>query len=199
MPNIRQFRRSWKLRGYTVVQGRDVRAEDDVVRRPLFIASELDRHMRDTLFQRSIVQMFTDVFGVSMLGGLDDSRLSDIKTRLSHAFQTGRLVLVRTSYRSSGSPGTKEAPEMPPQEAEVPPPAPAPHGAPAPVKTFVEVKLVDQDGKPVPNERYRLKLPDGSVKDGRLNDSGSVRFDGIDPGNCDISFPDLDTKDWKAA
>jgi hypothetical protein len=64
-------------------------------------------------------------------------------------------------------------------------------------KTWIEIRLVDQDGKPVPNERYWMKLPDGSEQRGSLDDKGSARVEGIDPGTCMISFPDIDKREWR--
>lgn len=67
-------------------------------------------------------------------------------------------------------------------------------------KAFIALELVDQDGEPVPNEKYKVKLPDGSVREGTLDSKGKIRIDGIDPpGACEVSFPDLDAADWKAA
>ncbi len=65
-------------------------------------------------------------------------------------------------------------------------------------KTWIEIVLVDMDGKPVPNERYRVKLPGGEVKEGRLNSYGQAGFYELDPGSCKISFPDLDTEAWES-
>jgi hypothetical protein len=31
---------------------------------------------------------------------------------------------------------------------------------------------------------------------GRLNDKGFARVDGLDPGSCDVKFPDLDKESW---
>ena len=59
-------------------------------------------------------------------------------------------------------------------------------------KTWVEFFLVDMEGKPVPGVRYRVKLPDGTTKEGALNAYGQANFYEIDPGTCKISFPDLD-------
>lgn len=67
------------------------------------------------------------------------------------------------------------------------------------VKTWVEIRLVDQDGNPVPNEKYRLKLPDGSITEGTLDKNGRARHDDIDPGQCEVSFPDIDAREWKPA
>ena len=66
-------------------------------------------------------------------------------------------------------------------------------------KTWVEVELVDENNKPVPNRAYRVKLPDGSVMTGNLDDQGKVRFDSIIPGTCQIEFPDIHLKEWQPA
>lgn len=67
------------------------------------------------------------------------------------------------------------------------------------VKTWIEIKLVDQDGNPVANEKYELKLPDGSVQEGSLDAQGRARVEEIDPGNCTVCFPDIDGREWKPA
>jgi hypothetical protein len=63
-------------------------------------------------------------------------------------------------------------------------------------KTWIEIELVDDDGKPVRYERYKLTLPDGSVKWGRLDDSGKARVERLQAGNCQLTFPDRDQKVW---
>ncbi|HUE22742.1 MAG TPA: type VI secretion system tip protein TssI/VgrG [Bryobacteraceae bacterium] len=65
---------------------------------------------------------------------------------------------------------------------------------------WIEIKLVDDDGNPVPGEPYKITLPDGTtVADGTLDDKGLARVDNIDPGNCQVTFPNLDKKDWSPA
>jgi len=64
-------------------------------------------------------------------------------------------------------------------------------------KSWVEVSLKDQEGEPVPGERYQIKLPDGSVAEGTLNKEGFARVKGIDPGSCEITFPDVDRSAWE--
>ncbi|MFN0138235.1 MAG: hypothetical protein ACKVS9_19195 [Phycisphaerae bacterium] len=74
-------------------------------------------------------------------------------------------------------------------------PAPPP---PQPKFTFVEFALVDMEGEPVPFERYRVTLADGSVQEGQLDDKGKVRYDGLLDGDCKITFPELDSESWEA-
>ena len=64
-------------------------------------------------------------------------------------------------------------------------------------KTWIEVELLDSDGQPVPNEPYRVHLPDGSTQEGSTDGQGIARLSGIDPGTCQISFPALDGGGWK--
>jgi len=57
--------------------------------------------------------------------------------------------------------------------------------------------LLDKAGKPIPGEPYEIELPDGSTKEGNLDSQGQARVDGIDPGNCKITFPNIDKKSWR--
>ena len=61
---------------------------------------------------------------------------------------------------------------------------------------WIEIQLVDEDNKPVPGEPYSVTLPDGSVADGTLDEKGFARIDHIDPGSCQITFPNLDKNAW---
>lgn len=64
--------------------------------------------------------------------------------------------------------------------------------------SWVEVKLKDEQGNPVPGEKYRITLPDGStLAEGTLDENGYAKVDNIDPGNCKITFPNRDGRSWK--
>jgi type VI secretion system secreted protein VgrG len=67
-------------------------------------------------------------------------------------------------------------------------------------KSWIEIVLVDMNNQPIPGERYEIKLPDGeTIASGSLDDKGFARVDNIDPGNCKVTFPDLDKDAWEEA
>ena len=66
-------------------------------------------------------------------------------------------------------------------------------------KTWIEIELVGEDGKPVPRAQYRIMLPDGSMREGTLDEQGVARAEFSPPGTCLVSFPELDSEAWKGA
>lgn len=61
-----------------------------------------------------------------------------------------------------------------------------------PVEHWVEIELVDQDGKPFPDEKYEVELPDGRKVTGKLDSVGRAKVDGVSQsGTCKVRFPDL--------
>jgi hypothetical protein len=64
-------------------------------------------------------------------------------------------------------------------------------------KTWIAIQLLDEDQNPVPGARYRITLPDQSIQTGTLDDQGTARVDGINPGQCEITFPEIDGSEWK--
>lgn len=68
-----------------------------------------------------------------------------------------------------------------------PPEAPEPE----PVTAWIEVELLTREHRPVAGEKYRIVLPDGAIREGRLDAQGKTRQEGFDPGTCHISFPEL--------
>lgn len=65
------------------------------------------------------------------------------------------------------------------------------------VNSWIVIELRDDHGRPVPQERYRVVLPDGKSVEGALDSRGRVRIEGFDPGSCRVTFPDRDAADWK--
>ena len=69
----------------------------------------------------------------------------------------------------------------------------------SPKLSWIEIRLVDEDGQPVPGAAYEIILPDGSIKSGSLNAKGAARYDQIPAGQCEVRFPELDAKEWQPA
>jgi hypothetical protein len=69
-------------------------------------------------------------------------------------------------------------------------------GESEPETTWIEIELVEPGGQPAANERYKLTLPDGSIKWGRLDQHGKARVERLQPGNCQVTFPDRDEQVW---
>jgi len=68
----------------------------------------------------------------------------------------------------------------------------------APVKsTWIEIRLFDQDDRPVAGESYEIRFSDGSLATGKLSANGKTRYDGSVPGQCEVRFPDLEANEWK--
>lgn len=103
----------------------------------------------------------------------------------------------RMEFRFRGRPTSEprppkaERPARPPARVTINPEV-------KPVKTWVAIQLLDPDGNPVGNVAYEVTLPDGTTQTGRLPTHGSVRFDGIEPGQCQIRFPEIDAREWRA-
>lgn len=88
--------------------------------------------------------------------------------------QTGKYGSVKTEPFKPG-PGPEEGEEAEEEE-----------------KSWIEIELLNQEGEPVPGERYEIKLPDGKVAKGALDANGYARVDGFEPGQCEVTFPELD-------
>ena len=63
-------------------------------------------------------------------------------------------------------------------------------------RSWIEVQLVGEDDSPIPQAQYEIKLPGGKLVAGNLDDDGAVRLEGIPPGVCGVSFPELDKDAW---
>lgn len=62
--------------------------------------------------------------------------------------------------------------------------------------TWIEIRLIDMEGNPVPQKKYQITTPDGNVVSGALDSDGLARVDNIPPGTCKITFPELDQDAW---
>ena len=78
------------------------------------------------------------------------------------------------------------------------PPKQAPSVIP-PKTSWLEIELVDEHGNPIPHERWEVITGDGDQRSGHLDDKGRAHIEGIKPGNCWVSYPDLDPNSWRKA
>lgn len=70
--------------------------------------------------------------------------------------------------------------------------------SPCPKSThWISIVLKDENGKPVANEPFRVKLPNGESNTGFLDGDGTARLDFTDAGTCQVSFPNIDGDDWE--
>ena len=111
---------------------------------------------------------------------LDDS---EVIRQLAVRLASKRLLAVRVQEAPLHTFDVHEGEAPPPLSQETPKAEP---------KTWIAIELVDEEGKPVANERYWILLPDGSVREGRLDTQGRAHVGDLDPGECDVRFPDLD-------
>lgn len=59
------------------------------------------------------------------------------------------------------------------------------------LQDWIEIELKDQDDRPVPDEEYILRLPDGEVRKGRLDANGRKKEEHLPPGRYDVEFPNI--------
>lgn len=101
-------------------------------------------------------------------------------------FDNGILVL-RKIPRGGTSKASSEPPATPSQLAK----------AREKELHWIEIELVDEDGKGVADEDYLIVTPDKQEHTGKTDEDGWARLDGIVEGQCKISFPRLDGETWK--
>ncbi len=119
------------------------------------------------------------------LSGLERRRYEQrLHQRLADAFTHGELVAL-----PEARPALMPAPwsEPPPHQADE---------VQIEAQTWLAIELRDEEGTPVPNARYQVTLPDGSTREGTLNKNGYARVEGVNPGQCQVTFPDLDGQSW---
>ena len=201
MRDASRFRPEWRISSWLAVRRWEVRDDEEVVENPFFICSSIGRCLGEPFARRQLLDLLAAASGhAPRLRWADDA--AHIGRRIEEAFRVGTLVLVRPRREraaASGGAAPKKDDASALRAKSPAPPAPANKPPATSAKTWIEFLLVDQEDKPVPNERYKIKVTDGSVREGRLDEDGRVRINNIDPGNCMISFPDLDAKDWAAA
>ncbi len=109
------------------------------------------------------------------------------------AVREGALDRHGRAYFGDLDPGTAEIrwPDLD-EEATVPVTHATSAPRPPPERDWIEIELTDMEGNPRAGERYWIKLPDGAVRQGHLDATGRAYFGDLDPGECEVRWPDLD-------
>jgi hypothetical protein len=128
------------------------------------------------------------------LRGTADLDFAEARELVREALASGELELERPEWRPElvfdqlSEPAASLTELVDDDEEEV-----------AATHTF-EFELVDSASNPVPNEPYRVELPDGQVVEGRLDARGAAMITGITTaGNCTLSFPNRADDEWAVA
>ena len=187
----RQRRRTWRFGQFIIVRRAELLPGEQEERVP--IERHLDLWLRDPLLASTLAEMLSHTSAASMnsVSGGPLHRRQWLRDGVLEAFRRRELVLLQWLKPAGGTAVPVQPVET---QAAMPKPVPA---KPEVEKTWVEFRLVDQKGKPVPGARYRMKITDGSVRTGSLDVNGSVRVPGLYPGMCEISFLDYDAREWK--
>jgi hypothetical protein len=135
----------------------------------------------------TIARALEGAFARSGGGGVEG-----LKRVLRRALVDGRLTAVRVPF---------EAPTWGDAEEQAEESLPVPRPPLREETTWIEVELTDEGSppRPVAFARYRIELPDGSLRDGILDANGRARMVGLDPGTCKVWFPELDAEAWMRA
>jgi hypothetical protein len=152
----------------------------------------LGRLARDPLHATGLRLLLAQITGAS---GLFQRDTAEVVAALARLCVARRLVVVSRplpALRAWDGDGEDES-----EPISLPPPSV--REEPAAEKTWIEIELLDEKGKPVVGERYRIKLTDGSTYHGQLDRMGRARYTGLDPGQCAVWFPALHGKRWTLA
>jgi hypothetical protein len=187
------YRRTWRLRGlmdeYLVVRASEVHPGEEKDR----ISAEsvlwrLRGWRGDFAAERTLLDVY-EALGGRMRAGLSNlerrSFLEQVWMEVEEAFQTERLALVQLP-RPVFIPSEREEIDDSDWEDKSEP------------TSWVGIQLEDEDGEPVPGQRVKIKLADGTVRESVSDDKGRIRLDGIPQGNCQVEFVGIDAGDWRA-
>ncbi len=187
-------RRSYRLRGYgsewMIVRRSDLAAGERTLDAAVAVPMVMQAGGRSP--DPELCRTFESVLGWS------GSR--DAAVRLERALRSRELVVVEAVRRQFGPLTPGGAPAAGGGSAgSAPPPKGAPgssttaaSGAPTPEKTWFRCQLLDEDGKPMPNEKYKMTDSNGATREGTLDADGWVYIPPtLAPGACSISFPEI--------
>jgi translation initiation factor IF-1 len=173
-------------RGFVIATGADRHASDPL-RLPAAIIA-LRRLVHDRGGAAQLRLLLFDVCGVPVHGLCNE----EVVERIVLLLRQGRISVHAVLAPAAGTLAERMhlAEEMVSPDSAL---------GPAKEKTWIELELIGENGLGIPSERFRIELPDGTVRDGRLDERGRARIEDINPGTCIVTFPALDEEAWVRA
>lgn len=159
-------------------------AERDARPVPLLFAEQLLKQWaHDPFTLRALARVDEALGGAGPVGSNALARREHrrwLLRRLGDALSLGRIRITEI-----------ERPTIPPDQPPRPrPPPPKPEEE---VRlTWVGFALVDRSGAPLVGQRFRMRLSDGSTREGVTDAHGGASFDQIPSGACQLEFLKLD-------
>lgn len=210
-----RFRQSWRFgrTGIEVIRRADLAVGERFFEDSRLFINALGRILSDPLERRTALLLYESIAS-RLPAGIANAEAGRVRSAmeaaLDAAFRSGLLVILMRAERVVALPELRRTTAQGAVEAKprvramgagsgIAEAGPDEDTVATPVKTWVEVQLVDMAGNPMKSARYTIKLPDGSLQEGFLSQEGIARYDNIDPGICEISFPDLDEEAWEPA
>ncbi|MET0402114.1 MAG: carboxypeptidase-like regulatory domain-containing protein [Cystobacter sp.] len=206
----RQFidsRRSWRLRGhardYQIVRNFGLAEQPGELVSANLLVAELDRWLTSLSTQRTLHELYEAVTGAPPPSTREPSRRAGevterVRRRLAEAFRQGELLALPVGtprLKQWPVPTTRKGPaplvDVPLLAQIIQALTPAKKEEQKPT-AWVEFELVDSEGAALEGVTYKLTLPDGSTRQGKVDATGRVRVEGIEPGECTVTFPELD-------
>jgi hypothetical protein len=184
-------RKIWQLKAqnetWQVVRRGEASAEELRTFNVRMLSPQLiERWLNDPLASAAMLEMCRQlIYGTPLMGSARTAgERADLRRYFMTALERADLILIQPKRQRIGS---ADAPAPEASQGTAPRPQPAPVAE----KSWIEIVLKDRRGRPIPKEKFRIVLPDGTVFEGKLDDNGKARKDTIDPGMCTISFPEL--------
>ena len=182
--------KSWKFEGSQIVQSDcSIRtgelAEYYLIKGSISFSQDVKAWLQDSKARRLILDVHQSVASLNSPQQVTDTKIVE---DLIEAWQRREIYLLRRRIEGGSGGETELAVESV---------APGSQARKTDTKlTWIQVVMVDEDDVPMPGIRYRMRITDGSTREGTLDSAGSVRVNGIDPGTCEVTFPDLDAREW---
>lgn len=146
----------------------------------------------DSVLLDQLVRMITSCDPPACLRSRSERRIATIASATEAEAEAEAPTYTRRERATQPAASTASArtsPGVAPPRAPVTPLAPV---APTPVRSWIEIEVVGEDGVRLAGVRYAITLPDGTRHEGITSTGAPDRFDDLDPGRCTFTFPDLD-------